>query len=102
MQNNTRWYAYVLKVAGGMSAKEVADRAHFDQSAMTRWKNGLNVDPKMAVQFARAFNQNVLHALVEAGLITDAEADLHDVRAPLEAVSARSLLDELARRIGEA
>jgi len=96
---NTRWYEYVLKVAEGMTAKEVADRAHFDQSAMTRWKNGLNVDPKFAVQFARAFNQNVLYALTEAGLITEAEANLHEVKVGLDEISTQRLLEELARRI---
>jgi hypothetical protein len=96
---NTRWYEYVLTVTEGMTAKEVADHAHFDQSAMTRWKNGLNVDPKFAVQFARAFNQNVLHALAEAGLITEAEADLHEVKIGLDEISTQRLLEELARRI---
>lgn len=98
---NTRWYDYVLKIADGMTAKEVADRAHFDQSAMTRWKNGLNVDPKFAVQFARAFNQNVLHALAEAGLITEAEADIHEVKIGLADISTHQLLEELARRIDQ-
>ncbi|MDN4644978.1 helix-turn-helix domain-containing protein [Arthrobacter sp. PsM3] len=96
---NTRWYEYVLNVTDGMSAKEVADRAHFDQSAMTRWKKGLNVDPKFAVQFARAFNQNVLHALAEAELITEDEADLHEVKVGLDEISTQRLLEELARRI---
>lgn len=100
MQSNpTRWYEYVLKVAEGMTAKEVADRAQFDQSAMTRWKKGLNVDPKFAVQFARAFHQNVLHALAEAELITDAEADLHEVKIGLDEITTVRLLEELARRI---
>lgn len=98
----SRWYEYVLNISEGMTAKEVADRAHFDQSAMTRWKNGLNVDPKFAVQFARAFNQNVLHALAEAGLITEAEADLHEVKIGLDEVSTQQLLEELARRIDHA
>jgi transcriptional regulator with XRE-family HTH domain len=100
MQSNpTRWYEYVLHVTEGMTAKEVADRAHFDQSAMTRWKKGLNVDPKFAVQFARAFNQNVLHALAEAELITEAEADLHEVKVGLDDISTQRLLEELAKRI---
>jgi hypothetical protein len=96
----SRWYAYVLAVTDGMTAKEVADHAHFDQSAMTRWKNGLNVDPRFAVQFARAFNQNVLHALAAAGLITDAEADVREVKTSLEEIRTQRLLNELARRIG--
>lgn len=98
-QNLTRWYKYVLRVTEGMTAKEVADRAGFDQSAMTRWKQGANADPKFVVQFARAFRQNVLLALAEAELITDDEADLHEVRTGLEEISTHQLLEELARRI---
>ncbi|WP_229994364.1 helix-turn-helix transcriptional regulator [Arthrobacter sp. Bi26] len=95
----TRWYEYVRRVTEGMSAKEVAERAGFDQSAMTRWKNGMNADPKFVVQFARAFHQNVLLALAEAELISDKEADLHEVRMGLEDISTHMLLEELARRI---
>jgi hypothetical protein len=51
----TRWYEYVRTVTEGMMAKEVAEKAGFDQSAMTRWKNGMNADPKFVVQFARAY-----------------------------------------------
>lgn len=95
----TRWYEYVRRVTEGLSAKEVAERAGFDQSAMTRWKNGMNADPKFVVQFARAFHQNVLLALAEADLITDEEADLHEVRTGLEEINTHMLLEELARRI---
>lgn len=82
-----------------MTAKEVADRAGFDQSAMTRWKNGMNADPKFVVQFARAFQQNVLLALAEADLITDAEADLREVKTGVQEMTTQQLLEELARRI---
>ena len=100
-QNLSRWYAYVLRVTEGMTAKEVADRAGFDQSAMTRWKQGANADPKFVVQFARAFRQNVLLALAEADLITDEEADLHEVRTGVTDLSTHQLLEELARRIDD-
>jgi len=84
-----------------MTAKEVADRAGFDQSAMTRWKQGANADPKFVVQFARAFRQNVLLALAEAELISDEEADLHEVRTGVTDLSTHQLLEELARRIDD-
>jgi transcriptional regulator with XRE-family HTH domain len=98
-QQMTRWYEYVLRTTEGMTAKEVADRAGFDQSAMTRWKNGANADPKFVVQFARAFNQNVLMALAQADLITDEEADLHEVKIGVQDMTTQELLEELARRI---
>ena len=95
----TRWYEYITRVTEGMTAREVAARAGFDESAMTRWKKGMNADPKFVVQFARAFHQNVLLALVEAELITDEEADLHEVRIGVEDMTTHQLLEELAQRI---
>lgn len=95
----TRWYEYVQRVTEGLTAKEAATRAGFDQSAMTRWKNGANVDPRFAVQFARAFNRNVLEALVESDLITGDEADLQEVKIGVKELSTRQLLEELASRI---
>ncbi|QWY79676.1 transcriptional regulator [Arthrobacter phage Persistence] len=95
----TRWYDYITRVTDGMTAREVATRAGFDESAMTRWKKGLNADPKFVVQFARAFNQNVLLALAEAELITDEEAALHEVKIGVEEMTTQQLLEELARRI---
>lgn len=96
---NTRWYDYVLRVTEGMTARDVAARAGFDESAMTRWKKGLNADPKFVVQFARAFHQNVLLALAESELITEHEADLHEVKAGVGDMTTHELLEELARRI---
>lgn len=95
----TRWYEYVQRVTEGLTAKEAANRAGFDQSAMTRWKNGANVDPRFAVQFARAFNQNVLQALAESEVITDEEAALHEVRVGVADMTTRQIMEELARRI---
>jgi hypothetical protein len=95
----TRWYDYITRVTDGMTAREVATRAGFDESAMTRWKKGLNADPKFVVQFARAFNQNVLLALAEAELITDEEAELHEVKIGVQEMTTQQLLEELARRI---
>lgn len=82
-----------------MTARDVAVRAGFDESAMTRWKKGLNADPKFVVQFARAFHQNVLQALAEAELITDEEAGLHEVKIDVHEISTHQLLEELANRI---
>jgi transcriptional regulator with XRE-family HTH domain len=97
--SSTRWYDYITRVTEGLTAREVATRAGFDESAMTRWKKGLNADPKFVVQFARAFNQNVLMALAEAELITDEEASLHEVKIGVEDMTTQQLLEELARRI---
>lgn len=96
---NTRWYEYVSRVTEGMTARDVATRAGFDESAMTRWKKGLNADPKFVVQFARAFHQNVLLALAESDLITDEEAGIHEVKIGVQEMTTHELLEELAHRI---
>ena len=98
-EQHTRWYRYLTRVTEGMTAKEAAIRAGFDQSARTRWKNGANADPKFVVQFARAFHQNVLLALAESELITDEEANLHEVKIGVEDMTTQQLLEELAKRI---
>lgn len=56
--------------------RDAAKKAGFNQSAFTRWKSGAKADPEFVVKFARAFNLNVLEALVEAELITEEEASL--------------------------
>lgn len=95
----TRWYDYITRVTEGMTAREAAARAGFDESAMTRWKQGKNADIKFVVQFARAFHRNVLEALAEAELITDKEANLHEVKIGVEDMTTHQLLEELANRI---
>ena len=54
--------------------RDAAKKAGFNQSAFTRWKGGAKADPEFVVKFARAFNLDVLEALVEAEFITPEEA----------------------------
>ena len=72
----TRWWQYIEPVISGMTMRDAAKKAGFNQSAFTRWKNGAKADPDFVVKFARAFHLNVLEALVEAGFITEEEASL--------------------------
>lgn len=95
----TRWWKYVQRITHGERGVDVAHKAGFDQSALTRWKNGANADPKFVVQLARAYHQNVLEALAESGLITDQEAALHEVRSGVGDISTKELIEELAKRI---
>ena len=77
------------------SIRELAERAI---GVADRGPNG-GFDFRIVVQFARAFNQNVLLALAESELITDAEANLHEVRIGISDLSTHQLLEELALRI---
>jgi transcriptional regulator with XRE-family HTH domain len=97
--NETTWWAYVQTVAGDVQAKEIADRAGFDKSAVTRWKQGGNPDPLFAVKFARAFGRPVVEALAAGGLITPEEADMREVAVGVSDLTNEELLDELRERL---
>ncbi|WP_413462125.1 helix-turn-helix domain-containing protein [Corynebacterium kefirresidentii] len=87
---STRWWQYIEPIISGMTMRDAAKQAGFNQSAFTRWKNGAKADPDFVVKFARAFNLNVLEALVEAEFITEEEADLKEITVGGPALSEAS------------
>lgn len=97
------WWSYVVQVAGDVQYKEIADRAGFDKSNVTRWKQGANADPLFVVKFARAYGRPVAEALVASGLITSQEASVTEVRVgiqdALDSASDEELIDALRRRL---
>jgi len=98
---STRWWQYIEPIIGGMTMRDAAKQAGFNQSAFTRWKNGAKADPDFVVKFARAFHLNVLEALVEAEFITENEANLKEVTVggpALADATNEQLLDEIMRR----
>lgn len=98
----TKWWAYVERLLGDDTPKDAADKAGFSRSNFTRWRDGANAEPLAAVKLARAYHANVVEALVAAGLITDDEAQLKEVRVglreALETAEAQQLADELVAR----
>lgn len=103
--SKTRWWRYIEPVIGNMTMRDAAQKAGFNQSAFTRWKNGAKADPEFVVKFARAFDLNVLQALVEAELISQDEVDLREVRiggTKLTEASAQQLAEEFLHRMQEA
>lgn len=88
-------------VAGGASGVEIARRVGFDQSAVSRWKKGERPGIEFVIRFARAYDRNVLEALVEAGCITEAEAGLRDVPAEPSGLTSEQMLTEMLRRARE-
>lgn len=99
----TPWYRYVTRVTGGAPATEVADRAGFDKSAMTRWKKGMGADAPFVVKFARAYGRPVAEALAAAGLITAEEAAITEIQVgadeALRIATDDELLAELRARL---
>lgn len=99
----TRWWQYIEPVISGMTMRDAAKKAGFNQSAFTRWKNGAKADPEFVVKFARAFHLNVLEALVEAEFITDKEANLKQVKVggpSLSNATNEELVKEFLHRSG--
>lgn len=99
----TRWWKYLEKLIANGTADEAAKRIGISASNFSRWKNGARADPDFVVKIARAYDQNVIDALVEAEFITDEEANLREVDRGglrLEEATDVQLLDELLRRLG--
>lgn len=61
---------------GEETATEAAQFIGISKSNITRWKDGARAAPDFVVKVARAYNTNVLEALVEADFITEEEAGL--------------------------
>lgn len=72
--SESQWWEYVEWLIRPDAASTAAQKAGFDKSAFSRWKNGAPPDPSLVVMLARAYEANPLEALVQAGLITDREA----------------------------
>lgn len=75
---STNWWNYVEALIGEDTYSEAAAKAGFDKSAFTRWKQGARADADFAVKLARAYEANVLEALVSAGFITPEEAGMEE------------------------
>lgn len=97
----TRWWKFVEETTRGAKQTEIAARADIDQSHISRWYRGYPPSVQFVTRFARAYGVNVQQALVEAGMITEEEADLHTVVVTSFADATKAqLLEELDRRLG--
>lgn len=97
----TRWWRYLQSLMGDQSQLEAAKFIGISKSNITRWKDGARAAPDFVVKVARAYDTNVLKALVEAEFITEEEAGLKEVYIGglrLEDATNGQLLDEILRR----
>ena len=97
--SKTPWWDYVQTVTNGASGREIANTADFDPSSISRWKRGDPPRWDFVIKFARAYNRNVIEALVMADMITDEEAGLREVKVGVDDLTTEELLDEALRRI---
>ena len=98
-ETTTRWWNYVQMITKGDSQTEIADRAGFDKSAISRWKRGLGTDVTFIVKFARAYDRPPVEALAAYGIISDDEADVREVKVGLADLTSEALAAELLRRL---
>ncbi|AEG84677.1 helix-turn-helix domain-containing protein [Corynebacterium ulcerans] len=97
----TQWWKYLSGLMDGDNATEAAKKSGISSSNFTRWKKGARADPDFVVKIARAYDANVLEALVAAEFITEAEAKLREIKVggiALSDASNQQLLDEIMRR----
>ncbi|TFD51999.1 XRE family transcriptional regulator [Cryobacterium sp. Hh11] len=97
--NTTRWWAYVMRVTDNAGGVDIARKAEFDPSAVSRWKRGENPRWDFVLKFARAYGRNVLEALTEAGFITESESQLHDIKVGVADLTTVELLEEVLSRL---
>lgn len=94
------WLGFVLTIVGDATQGEIADRTGLTQATVSRWLSGKRAPhAESVILFARGYRVNPVTALVAAGLLTAAEAEMPRNRVPsLDQVTTRSLLAELRRR----
>lgn len=96
------WWQYVEQMAGDDSQAEIARKIGVNKTTVWRWKDpDVSVDPAVAIRFARTYRRPVTEALIAAGLITQQEADLREIRIELDVstLSNEELAAEFVRRL---
>ena len=97
--STTNWWAYLQTITNGASNVDVARKVGFHESNMSKWSRGGKPDVEFVVKIAHAYHVNVLEALVAAGVITSAEAQLREVKIGLADLTTADLARELAARL---
>jgi len=97
--STSKWWAYVQSITGDVAHTQIADTAGFDKSVLTRWKQGSRPAVEFAVSFARAYKRPPVEALAAAGYITEAEANVREVKVRVDEIGTVELAEELLARV---
>lgn len=102
MDTTNQWWAFVTDLLAGDTPADAERKSGIGRSNFTRWKQGRDVEPEMAVALTRKYGGNVLEALVACGLITQEEARLRrfGLKAALETATDHQLVMAVLRRVG--
>ena len=94
------WAEYLSKHTEGEVGRITAQRLDVTEPTVSRWKKGTAPDPRAVIAFARVYGRPVLEALVEADLISPAEAKVRPAAAPsLDSLTDQELVEEILRRM---
>lgn len=104
MQKHETWTEYVERILGGVSRKDAAQQAGVSEATMSRWITGTGKKRPVAesvVEFARAFNQEPVKALIAAGYLQpdDLNGKVIEVYQSRAELSDGELIAELADRL---
>lgn len=94
------WSAFVRRVGGGATQVEIARSAGLAQTNVGRWLRGDPGQPRAdsVIQFALAFGQDPVEALMAAGYLAAAEIG-DGPRTPLSQYSDEEITQELQYRL---
>lgn len=101
MSTTTTWWSYLRGITNGASNVEVARKVGFHESNMSKWSKGSKPDFEFVVKIAHAYRVNVLEALVAAGYLSEADANLREVKVGLSDLSTADLAREIAARLDD-
>lgn len=97
-----RWAFYVRRVSRDASQLAISRASGVNQTTISRWYDSdapSAPSARAVVAIARAYKANVIEALVEGGVMTEADAKLRSRRRiDVIDLSTDELLRELARR----
>lgn len=103
--NKLTWVDYLNRLPDNPSDRSIAAAAGTSPSTVSRWRGGQNPDPLHVTKIARAFGQDALSALFNAGYLTLEEIDdLVSGNATIHVLALAEydtveLAEELARRL---
>lgn len=92
------WSSYVKRVSRDAPQSAIAKRAGISQSAVGRWKDSAP-KPGNVRAFAVAYDRPVLEAFIEAGFLTQQDANLITPPIDLTRISDDELIEEVRRRV---
>lgn len=98
MQEVMEWYAALV---GSDAVNAVAERAKLVQSTLNRQIRAGVLSVESVAAIARAYDADVLDALVIQGIITPEDIRRHGIRATLSMTSDLDIAAEVMRRLGE-